>query len=70
MSDKRVCECDRCGQEIFASQNNWLPREAMNGHSARIQLWKPEDLRSSPGQRIDLCEECFHEFIKFMESAN
>ena len=69
MSKVEVVNCDRCGKEIYTSQNKWLSREVMNGHSARIVMWKPEDLRSNSGQRIDLCEDCYQEFLRFLENS-
>lgn len=57
---KRVqMTCDRCGQEI-------------NGYdikisSARIDLWAVGTPRSYGGQRIDLCVNCYHDFVNFLE---
>ena len=68
MSKSETITCDRCGESIFNTHNNWLPRNIMNGQSAMIKLWKPEDLRSCSGDRIDLCEKCYQKFITFMET--
>ena len=68
MSKSETITCDRCGRKIVVVHNNWLSRSTMNGCAAMIKLWKPEDLRSLPGDRIDLCENCYQKFINFMET--
>lgn len=54
--------CDRCGCEI-AAINNAQVSEA----SARIDLYPIGCNRTCPSQRIDLCEDCYQEFINFLE---
>ena len=51
--------CDRCGKEIKSYD--------IKISSAKIQLWGVGKYRIGPGQRIDLCEECYVDFIKFLE---
>lgn len=55
--------CDICGAEILGHSAQAISRE-----SALIKLWVPGDYRSGPGQRVDLCLECYEKFINFMES--
>lgn len=57
--------CDRYGKEIpFIS--NVQPSE----NSARIDLYPIGANRTAPRQRIDLCEDCYQEFITFLENGN
>ena len=37
--------------------------------SAKIQLWGVGEYRASGGQRIDLCEDCYCEFVTFLEGG-
>lgn len=62
MSKKTTVLCDRCGKEIHSYD--------IKISSARIDLWGVGELRGSPGQRIDLCEECYQKFINFMEGSD
>ena len=51
--------CDKCGKEIdYYFQKNM---------SAKLMLWGIGVNRYNQGQRIDLCEECFEEFLKMYE---
>ena len=54
--------CDRCGKEFEAINNAQLSQE-----SARIDLYSIGQSRTNPSQRIDLCEDCYLEFINFLE---
>jgi hypothetical protein len=54
--------CDRCGKEFKAINNAQL-----SAQSARIDLYAIGQPRTYPSQRIDLCEECYQEFISFLE---
>lgn len=54
--------CDRCGKEFEAINNAQLSKE-----SARLDLYEIGQLRTCPSQRIDLCEDCYQEFINFLE---
>ena len=63
MSQKTETICDRCGREI--------PRYYdIKSVSAKIQLWGVGENRTSYGQRVDLCEDCFIDFVKFLESSD
>ena len=53
--------CDRCGKELPAISNAELSRI-----SARIDLFPIMQNRNNP-QRIDLCKDCFEQFVSFME---
>ena len=59
MSRKTEILCDRCGEEI--------PGYDIKISSARIDLWGVGVPRSYGGQRIDLCESCYQDFISFLE---
>lgn len=54
--------CDRCGKEFNAINNAQLSNE-----SARLDLYSIGQPRTCPTQRIDLCEDCYQEFINFLE---
>ena len=54
--------CDRCGREIVAINN-----AQVSAASARIDLYPIGCNRTCPSQRIDLCEDCYQEFIGFLE---
>ena len=55
--------CDICGAEIIG-----YSAQAVAGESALIKLWVPGEYRAGPGQRIDLCMNCYERFVGFMES--
>lgn len=59
MSRKTEVICDRCGAEITDYD--------IKISSARIDIWGLGVPRSYPGQRIDLCTECYQKFVDFME---
>ena len=61
MSRVTVLSCDRCGTEI--------PDYNKKDHSAKILLNAPGEYRGCGGQRIDLCEECYFQFINFLEGG-
>ena len=54
--------CDRCGKELAFVNNVQLSKQ-----SARIDLYAIDKRRTCPSQRIDLCEDCYQEFINFLE---
>ena len=60
MSKIETIICDRCGKEISAYNLTQV--------SARIDFWGIGERRSGPSQRIDLCEDCCTEFIRFLET--
>ena len=57
--------CDRCGKELSFVNNVQLSKQ-----SARIDLYAIGERRTCPSQRIDLCEDCYQEFITFLENGN
>lgn len=57
--------CDRCGKEFEVINNKQL-----SDKSARIDLYEIGRQRTCPSQRIDLCEDCYQEFINFLERSN
>ncbi len=54
--------CDRCGIEF-----EFINNAQLSAQSARIDLYQIGQPRSYPSQRIDLCEECYEQFINFLE---
>ena len=62
MSQKVEVTCDRCGKMISLYQD-------IKNSSAKITLWGVGEPRSSFGQRIDLCSDCYEEFVSFMEGG-
>ena len=64
MSKHEIIICDRCGKELTAINNAQRSKT-----SARIDLYALGQPRTYPSQRIDLCEDCFNDFITFLESA-
>ena len=63
MSQKVEVTCDRCGKMISLYQD-------IKNSSAKIQLWGIGEYRASGGQRIDFCEDCYIDFVSFLEGAN
>ena len=61
MSKRTEVICDRCGEEITSYD--------IKISSARIDLWSVGVPRSYPAQRIDLCSNCYQDFVNFMENA-
>lgn len=59
MSRKTEVICDRCGREINSYD--------IKISSARIDIWGVGVPRTYSAQRIDLCEECYQDFINFFE---
>ncbi|MBR2474828.1 MAG: hypothetical protein IKB51_07380 [Clostridia bacterium] len=62
MSKKTEVRCDRCGKEIMAYD--------IKISSARIDLWALGVPRSYGAQRIDLCENCYNDFVSFLEGGS
>ena len=62
MAQKIQIICDRCGNEISRYYD-------IKNASAKIQLWAVGEHRSSGGQRIDLCPECYEKFVTFLEGG-
>jgi protein-arginine kinase activator protein McsA len=60
MAQKVEIICDRCSKEISRYYD-------IKNVSAKIQLWGVGEYRTSSGQRIDLCEDCYIDFITFLE---
>ena len=62
MSKVEVIICDKCGKELAVINN-----AQVSSTSARIDLYSIGCNRTAPSQRIDLCEDCYQEFIGFLE---
>lgn len=60
MAQKVEVICDRCGKEISRYYD-------IKNSSAKIQLWGVGEYRASGGQRIDLCEDCYCDFVSFLD---
>ena len=52
--------CDKCGAEIDSYNQRY--------QAAKIVLWGIGVNRYNEGQLIDLCEECFAQFIEMYEN--
>ena len=63
MSKVETIICDKCGKELTAINNAQISKT-----SARIDLYPIGQPRTYQSQRIDLCEECYEEFISFLET--
>lgn len=63
MSRVTVLSCDRCGTEISTYY------KSAKDSSAKILLNAPGEYRGCGGQRIDLCEDCYSQFVKFLEGG-
>lgn len=66
MSKVQKYFCDKCGKEIKGVINN----AQLSQLTARIDLYPIKQNRTCPSQRIDLCEDCYQEFINFLEKQN
>lgn len=56
--------CDRCGKR----KEVCTKADSVNA-SAMLKLWGVGEYRGNPPQRIDLCCECYEEFISFLEKG-
>ena len=65
MSKIEIITCDKCGKELTAINNAQISQS-----SARIDLYGIGERRTCPSQRIDLCEDCYQQFINFLEEGN
>ena len=65
MSKIETLICDKCGKELAFINNVQLSKQ-----SARIDLYAIGERRTCPSQRIDLCEDCYQEFVNFLENGN
>ena len=69
MAQKSEVICDRCGKDIVNPNSYYCPTYALKEYSAKITLWPVGEPRSSFGQRIDLCPECYEKFVAFIEGG-
>ena len=69
MGRKMQVVCDRCGRDIVNPMDCYCPAYALKDYSAKIDFFSIGEPRSGPGQRIDLCEDCCADFIKFLEGG-
>ena len=56
--------CNRCEREIGPEYG--CTNHNLRFTSARIVLWGVGEHRSMSGEQIDLCPECYNEFISFL----
>lgn len=61
--------CDRCGKKIENNKGCYNENYALRDSSAKITLWGVGEARSTFGQRIDLCEDCYISFIDWIEES-
>ena len=69
MAQKTEIVCDRCGKEIINPMKCYCPTYALKNYSAKITPWPVGEPRSSFGQRLDLCPECYEAFVSFMDGG-
>ena len=69
MAQKTQIVCDKCGKEIINPLECYHPTYALKNYSAKITLWAVGESRSSFGQRIDLCPDCYEKFVSFLEGG-
>ena len=60
--------CDRCGKHIVNDKGCYNENYALRDSSAKITLHRVREPRSTPGQRIDLCKDCYQSFVNWLES--
>ena len=70
MARKTEIVCDRCGRDIINPSGCYCPTYALKNYSAKITYCNIGEARSGFGQRIDLCEDCNADFLRFMEGGN
>ena len=56
--------CDRCGKTKSLQTKNDIIISF-----AKIDLWQVGQHRTDAPQRIDLCEECYEQFINYLEKS-
>lgn len=61
--------CDKCGKQIVNKTGCYNENYALRYSSAKTTLWGVGEMRSSLGQRIDLCEDCYISFADWLESG-
>lgn len=64
MSKKLAYMCDICGIEITGCSANAVMQEM-----ATVRLWPPGEYRAGPGQRIDMCLDCYNRFVNLLDGA-
>jgi len=69
VAQKTEIVCDRCGKDIVNPMKCYCPTYALKNYSAKITLWPVGEPRSSFGQRVDLCPECYEAFVNFMDGG-
>ena len=69
MAQRTEIVCDRCGKDITNPKECYSPTYSPKDYSAKITLWGVGEPRSSFGQRIDFCEDCYDDFVSFMEGV-
>lgn len=69
MAQTTKITCDRCGKELSHPMGYNCPAYILKKISAKITLWGVGEARSTFGQRIDLCTDCYEKFIDFMEGG-
>jgi len=60
--------CDRCGAVIREGVTSWVI--GMRPW-AKLNVWTPEMRKGGTGPpvRVDLCESCYDEFVKWLEGG-
>ena len=67
--------CDRCGREVTETYHAQY-YNALRGGTwrtnikwAKLNIWDPEQQKGLQPSRVDLCCDCYDEFITFMEGG-
>ena len=67
MAQKLEIICNKCGKEITNPLGCYCKTSFLKNYSAKITLWGVGEPRSSFGERIDLCVDCYNKFVEFLE---
>lgn len=60
---KKIIECDVCGADITYDDFRYK-------FKMRMDTWANfEDLECTKWERLDMCEDCFNDFILFIKQA-
>ena len=68
MAQYTMTKCDRCGKDIVNESGCYNRNYALSHFSAKLTVWGVGEPRYSQGERVDLCTDCYNEFVNFLES--
>lgn len=67
--------CDRCGREITEKRlSEYYNCAYGNSHRVnlkwgKLHLWNPDDQKGVQPSCIDLCCDCYNEFVEFLDDS-